>query len=65
MSKEIKSLEFSQTKRMNNATSKKCKIICQWEDICKRAPGVGGGLVGAVAGGQVRRGTSTGISCQG
>lgn len=44
VSKGIKCLEeFSQTKSMNNATSKKCKIIYQREDICKRAPGAGAG----------------------
>lgn len=45
VSKGIKCLEeVSQAKRKNNATSKKCKIICQREDICKRAPGADGGL---------------------
>lgn len=46
MPKRIKCLEeFSGTKSMNNATSKKCKIICQREDVCNRAPETGGGLV--------------------
>lgn len=45
VSKGIKCLEeVSQAKGKNNTTSKKCKIICQREDICKRAPGAGGGL---------------------
>lgn len=46
VSKGIKCLEeFSQTKCMNNAASKKCKIICHREDICKSAPGACGGLL--------------------
>lgn len=68
-SKGIKCLEeVSQAKRKNNATSKKCKIICQREDICKRAPGAGGGLARRFSRvtkfqGKGKRG-STGISCQ-
>lgn len=44
--------EFSQTKRMNNAASKKCKIICQKEDICKRVPEACGGILGDFVGWQ-------------
>lgn len=37
---------------MNNAASKKCKIICQKEDICKRVPEACGGLLGDFVGWQ-------------
>lgn len=53
VSKGIKCLEeFSQAKCMNNAASKKHKIICQREDICKSAPRACGGLLGDVVGWQ-------------